>query len=531
MNGVPPHLNPAPGTRHHALLTSNEPPRDRDIPTVQSVLYEIDARLASLDDEIARASEQLEKLKEKRSSLASHRRQNGAILSLLRRMPLEILGEIFMLTLPFPRPEKGIRMTDSPWVLTHVCRDWKRIALSVHSLWSSVIVTYYDPETGRLLATCPKLAMVETQIARAQEAKLKIHFYGFEDRWNRTPVDQIEMFKALARHATRWGEFSAQLTPALLLLLADLRGSLSSLRKLWLRFAGEMPSQAPSIDTFEDLPCLRDIGLNYNSQFFPIHFPAHNLTRYQLEAPWDTHRRLLPLATSVVEACITLSFPQAPIPDSRKMIELKWLRRLYVSDWHKNLELLKPLSAPVLEELALGEIAIDGEGGEGGTEIPPHLDAFLARSSSIRSLRLAGRADPDVIVEILHRYPSIVELAIAISGWNIRDMAETLITDLTISDTAPPTIVAPQLRSLSLGWDTELECPIDSPPFLEMVKSRMKTEHCDLKQIALLTEQTFGPNSTVAELRMLREEGLDLLLLEGVDASEVIDGWIFHRRY
>ncbi|KAJ7654665.1 hypothetical protein DFH06DRAFT_1474555 [Mycena polygramma] len=108
-------------------------------------------------------------------------------------------------------------------------------------------------------------------------------------------------------------------------------------------------------------------------------------------------------------------------------------------------------------------------------------------------------------------------------------MADTLVTDLTISDTA--TIVAPQLRSLSLGWETESGNHIHYFSFLEMVKSRMQTDHCNLKQITLLTGETFDPDPTLAELKMLREEGLDVLLLEGVEASEVIDGWVFHQRY
>ncbi|KAJ7609328.1 hypothetical protein DFH06DRAFT_187316 [Mycena polygramma] len=521
MNGVPPHLNPAPGTRHHALLTSNEPPRDPDIPTVQSVLFETDARLASLDNEITRASEQLEKLKQKRSALASHRRQNGAILSLLRMMPLEILGEIFMLTLPSPRPQKGIQMTDSPWVLTHVCRDWKKIALSLHSLWSLVIVSFV-PETG---PTTYPLAMVEAQIARAQNAKLKIHFYGNRDMWGNS--EQTEMFKTLARHSTRWGELHIQLTPDVFPLLADLRGNLPSLRKLWIRWSGHTLHMPPrDLDTFKEVPCLRDIGVVDYSRAFPFHFPAQHLTRYELVAPWETHRRILRLATRLVEACITSD--QTLIPDAGGIIEMAHLRRLYMYD-DANLESLKSLRTPVLEELALAQIAIDSD--VGGTEILPHLDAFLARSPFVRSLRLEECADPVVILDILHRFPSIVELAIAAAASSVGEMIDTLVTDLTVSDAAAPKIVAQQLRSLSLGWETESESPIDYPPFLEMVKSRMKTEHCNLKEIALLTEQTFGPNPTLAELKMLREEGLDLLLLEGAEASEVIDGWIFHRRY
>lgn len=524
MSGVPPHLKPAPGTRHHALLISNEPPVDSDIPVVQSVLFETDARLSSLGDEIARVSQQLEKLKQKHSSLSSYRKQNGGILSLIRRIPLEILGEIFMCTLPSPSGiraagGKGIQITDSPWVLTHVCRDWKKIALSIHSLWSLVIVSYL-PEAGP--GTSP-LPMVEAQIARAQNSNLKIHFYGLDQ--GVTSQDQIEMFKLLARHASRWEELNAQVTWDLVLLLVDLRGRFLSLRKLWIRWSGR-PLHIPVqyLEAFKDVPCLRDIGVVCYSRLFPIHFPAQHLTRYEIEGPWETHRGILKLATNLVEACI-INYQQPLIHDSGEMIELAQLRRLYVADVGE-FGILQFLRVPVLEAFATSSgIAI--KNGHGEAQILPHLDAFLARSSSIRSLRLDPSADNRAIIDILHRFPSVVELVISFEDRS--GMAEVLVTDLTVSDAAMPMIVAPQLRSLSMEFLAAKM--IDYPALLGMIQSRMRSEHCHLKHITLLlSEGTFEPDPNLTELKMLREEGLDIVVLDGGDVSEVMDDWVFHRR-
>ncbi|KAJ6481476.1 hypothetical protein C8R47DRAFT_982304, partial [Mycena vitilis] len=76
------------------------PPQDSDIPGVLSAISETEAQLVSVDDEIARASEQLKELKQMRSSLSSYLTRNRSILSPLRRVPPEILGEIFTCTLP-----------------------------------------------------------------------------------------------------------------------------------------------------------------------------------------------------------------------------------------------------------------------------------------------------------------------------------------------------------------------------------------------------------------------------------------------
>ncbi|KAJ6580722.1 hypothetical protein B0H19DRAFT_1017181 [Mycena capillaripes] len=94
-------VDTAPGTRHHILLNSNEPPLDSDIPAIESAILETDAQLpvARLDDEIARQRERLQQLEEAHASLSSYRARNRAILSPLRKMPPEVLGEIFSRTL------------------------------------------------------------------------------------------------------------------------------------------------------------------------------------------------------------------------------------------------------------------------------------------------------------------------------------------------------------------------------------------------------------------------------------------------
>ncbi|KAJ7302969.1 hypothetical protein DFH08DRAFT_986798, partial [Mycena albidolilacea] len=93
-------ISATPGTRHYALLNTNEPPNDSEFAFIHSVISDADARLACLDDEISTLEEKLQQLEEEHASLSSYRTRNKAILSPLRRMPPEVLGEIFSLTLP-----------------------------------------------------------------------------------------------------------------------------------------------------------------------------------------------------------------------------------------------------------------------------------------------------------------------------------------------------------------------------------------------------------------------------------------------
>ncbi|KAJ7260351.1 hypothetical protein B0H12DRAFT_1181996, partial [Mycena haematopus] len=114
------------------LLTTNEPPQDAELSLILPVARKTAARLACLEAEISRLRDQLTQLEEERAALAKYHAQNAIILSPLRRMPSEVLGEIFSWTLPLKR---ALDIADSPWVLTHVSRRWRAIAVSKSSLW------------------------------------------------------------------------------------------------------------------------------------------------------------------------------------------------------------------------------------------------------------------------------------------------------------------------------------------------------------------------------------------------------------
>ncbi|KAJ7155792.1 hypothetical protein C8R46DRAFT_1005023, partial [Mycena filopes] len=240
------NLTPAAGTRHHELLNSNDTPLDSEILLIKSTTSQIDARMIAIDEEIALLHRRLQQLTDERQSLVRLRSQNSAIVSPLRRIPPEVLAEIFTWSLPLVNTlseHERFSSTDSPWFLTYVSRGWRATAISTSSLWSVVAIGYCQ---GLNPAGLYPLPMLETHIGRAQ--RLKIHFYGEEDC---EPGPQIEVFEYLVSHSSRWEELSLGLTSALVPLLGSLQDRIPSLRRLHIQWSDET-SQAnvDSIDCF-----------------------------------------------------------------------------------------------------------------------------------------------------------------------------------------------------------------------------------------------------------------------------------------
>ncbi|KAJ7618987.1 hypothetical protein DFH06DRAFT_1306556 [Mycena polygramma] len=494
----------ASGARHFTLLNSNEPPEDSEKTFIRSVISTADARVAHLDEEIAKLRAQLMHLEEERASGFSYRARNSVILSPLRRMPPEVLGEIFVWTLPSPAAPlvslvcSKFRMGASPWVLTQISSRWRTIALSTPRLWSRIIVYFRRNGSGY------PLALVKAHLERSQ--RLKIHFYGHSQAASQP---QIELFNLLAQHSSRWEELSIGLTAAIVPLLPALRDRLPSLKRLWIQWQDAESQTVESLDCFQTAPSLVEVGVYNEFRFLPTAFPIHQLTRYHLDGPWAVHRELLKQASNLIEARIEIDFDHDPWPEQDEIIDLHHLRRLYISDVH----LLRSLRVPVLEELAtwVPRNAID--------TLPADLDSLVNRSACpLRRLCLRGYPDADVIPKMLQVTPSVTELVILASAIDDKNV-NALMRILTVSAVAGSTVIAPHLRLIFVGMRDDGH--IDDTVYLAMLRSRWKVDGCALNSAALFIESLPGPDPMMLEsFRALREEGLDLLLLLEGDACE-----------
>jgi len=179
-----------------------------------------------------------------------------------------------------------------------------------------------------------------------------------------------------------------------------------------------------------------------------------------MNAPWDVHQSLLTLASSLVEARISIPLddPNWPWPEP-SLITLPFLLRLSASEP----EILDYITTPTLEEIAL-----QVEGND--LDYQRALSSLLQRSSCpMRRLCLDSRP------AFLQAFSCIVELVVVIRHEQGEREINTLMSTLTVFDT--PVQVAPHLRSMFLGWEHD---PYGGWPFrvvnyaifLEMIRSR-----------------------------------------------------------
>ncbi|KAJ7707329.1 hypothetical protein B0H17DRAFT_1000412, partial [Mycena rosella] len=117
---VPPPPYPEP-------FFSNIEPLESEIPTFRGALEDMERKIGAIDEEI-------ERLRTRRTKFVEFATVQKAVFSPLRRLPSEILSEIFLWCLEDETWLPHIWRVQ-PWSISKVCRRWRETALSTPSLW------------------------------------------------------------------------------------------------------------------------------------------------------------------------------------------------------------------------------------------------------------------------------------------------------------------------------------------------------------------------------------------------------------
>ncbi|KAF8200048.1 hypothetical protein K438DRAFT_1823111 [Mycena galopus ATCC 62051] len=413
-------------------LGTNYCPEDAEVAQIEALLVEPCFQLKRLDDEIAVMRKTLNKLAEERDALADYVNAHRTLISPLRRLPLDIIQEIFMACLPTHR-NCVMSAQEAPVILGRICSSWRTISLSTPRLWSRLHIV--EPTPARPWDTsCPSLDLLQVKSAqRLEVATAWLQRSGtcplsisLESRFNYditpplSPSSHV-FLNTLISFASRWQNVSFAISPleaqSLLRLTEDDVPLLKSLE------INERPGgPGPHYDAQWNIsqgsilhaPTLSRFSLHgghVHSSSLPLRWS--NLTALTLlnSGGDQTCQVILDILSrcSQLQSCMVLvrEPPDGYLQDS--IMECPFLHTLHISSSPLPLQtsgrLLSRLSVPELQDFQLR-----GEAQAHDTSDVDNLASALAASTRLEFVNIDSAIfSTPCLMEFLRRLPPTIQ--------------------------------------------------------------------------------------------------------------------------
>ncbi|CAK5265194.1 unnamed protein product [Mycena citricolor] len=303
-------------------------------------------------------------------------------------LPAELLSEVFLASIPLLDNDEGDR-AQFPWTLTHVCRHWRRSAISFPQLWSSLDLELTSSNEER--EGNATLSMVEAYLERSREHPLV--FRVVYD--NSTRIMGNLFLETLSKHMRRW--------------------RMVRLDGLNMQAVEYLSQGAPS-----DYTCLREVVFTNNAFPFTLSIdapmfeplPWAQLTRFHDDCGWPSDNarlwEILGLLTNVVDLHVAFcELPAFEAPIILEHVELATFAVHTFADRELCLEqILECFQLPRLKGLSLHTLGRAGE-----TVLYP-VPEFV-QGIQLRVLRLCGAVNlsNDMFMSVLKALPSLVDFS------------------------------------------------------------------------------------------------------------------------
>src|SRR5882724_9078268 len=181
----------SPTSRLHRTCQA---PSASETKSLREVLLQAGSDLARLDSEIDQVQAALEVLRQKREALFKFTVEHNAILAPIRRLPLELLTDVFARCSP---PSRIWEEQEAPLLCAQVCAGWRKAAVATQHLWSSIRVSYHG---------CLNMSLYETWLSRANSCALSVSIVC--RRGERVNAERWQRFSLLidlvVGHCDRW---------------------------------------------------------------------------------------------------------------------------------------------------------------------------------------------------------------------------------------------------------------------------------------------------------------------------------------
>ncbi|KAJ7253503.1 hypothetical protein C8J57DRAFT_1659580 [Mycena rebaudengoi] len=196
------------------MLNTNVIPNDAECQQIRDFLVDPRKEAAQLAEQIARMQKVLDDLARKRDDLTEFIDAHLALVSPVRRLPDDVVREIFVASLPKNR-NCAISTKESPLLLCTICQSWRNLALSTPRMWASIhIVAPLSDKTERMINT------VHAWLARSGALPLSISLIVSQSTFPRP--DASSLVTALILYSLRWKHIRFILPPFQLKPLSSL---------------------------------------------------------------------------------------------------------------------------------------------------------------------------------------------------------------------------------------------------------------------------------------------------------------------
>ncbi|KAJ6578615.1 hypothetical protein B0H10DRAFT_2101374, partial [Mycena sp. CBHHK59/15] len=207
---------------------------------IETLLVEPVLRLKRLDEKISDLQKTLDELAEERDRLSAFVDAHQALISPVRRLPLDIIQEIFVACLP--------KHATPPILLGRICSAWRSISLSTPRLWASLHVVEpahpFDMFPAGLFADklAQRLETTKTWLGRSGQCPLSISLESNHEHDVTPPLadapppvhPNLGLFlQALIPFASRWQHINLTISPLALRTMSFLPRATCRCCKPW----------------------------------------------------------------------------------------------------------------------------------------------------------------------------------------------------------------------------------------------------------------------------------------------------------
>ena len=454
--------------------------------------------LRELDDDIAHVQAVLDELLRKRKPLCKFINEQNTILAPIRRLPAEILIEIFMLCMDCDRssfsPER------SPLLVGQVCRGWRQVALSTQKLWSSITVTSYRPSSAK----------AKLWISRAGSTPLTIRLAsGAPEFCN---VEKMHpAIVVLVQHCDRWRHLDLRIHDLGVPCLSSIKHRLPWLESL------QILNCTHNLDIFEVAPRLRSLILGPHIK---LKAPWHQLTELDAHAHGITEcLEILQLVPGLVRCTMRNSWRSSRTSILTHDIPILTFPRLHffcILKFHPD-EIFKHAQLPIIHTL---HVAYQDDWRKARNSLKwLSREPFISSLRSLHTIRklmidhLDELEDSARIVHCLRALPSLEELCLRGPGcWVTADFLHLLTCQANID------VLVPGLEVLEIT-DRYIPC-YES---VRMIESRWGARKdgngagSHLKRLRFeisWIKEWLVDADILNRLRKFRQEGMDISVVE-----------------